>query len=286
MILRQTLSNLRNTDGGWGYYPDKQSRLEPTCWALLALARDAGTAVDAGVLDRWPRRRDWLIDAPGAGAPVNYAFNAVAGLTLLQDPAGVPATRPIATALATARGLELPQSVAIQQNNSLQAWPWIDQTFSWVEPTAWCLIFLKKCRAATGLTGVDERIRVGEQVLFDRVCAQGGWNYGSSNVYGQELYPFVPTSALGLLALQDHRDHPAAVRTLAFLRTQATSEPSAMALSMAAIGLRTFGAPADGVDHALSPAADFARSRGNVLGMAMSLYALADARDGMAAFAF
>jgi hypothetical protein len=105
-------------------------------------------------------------------------------------------------------------------------------------------------------------------------------------VYGQELYPFVPTSGLGLLALQDHRDQPAAVQTLAFLQTRATTERSAMALSMAAIALRRFGAPADAVEQALSPATDFAQSRGNVLGMAMGLYALSDARDDMAAFAF
>ena len=34
----------------------------------------------------------------------------------------------------------------LRQDNSLQAWSWIDQTFSWVEPTAWCLLFLKKLR--------------------------------------------------------------------------------------------------------------------------------------------
>jgi hypothetical protein len=32
------LSGASNTSGGWGYYRGKLSRIEPTCWALLALS--------------------------------------------------------------------------------------------------------------------------------------------------------------------------------------------------------------------------------------------------------
>ncbi len=35
--MRRALLSAANADGGWGYYPGKASRLEPTCWALLAL---------------------------------------------------------------------------------------------------------------------------------------------------------------------------------------------------------------------------------------------------------
>ena len=38
--LRQQLLDGRNADGGWGYYRGRVSRLEPTCWALLALGVD------------------------------------------------------------------------------------------------------------------------------------------------------------------------------------------------------------------------------------------------------
>ena len=34
----------------------------------------------------------------------------------------------------------------MRQDGSLQAWSWVDGTFSWVEPTAWCLLLLKKWR--------------------------------------------------------------------------------------------------------------------------------------------
>ena len=51
--------------------------------------------------------------------------------------------------------------------------------------------------------GADTRIRDGEAVLRDRVCVDGGWNYGNSNVFGKNLPAYIPTTAIALLALQD-----------------------------------------------------------------------------------
>jgi hypothetical protein len=45
--MRETLLSGTNPDGGWAYYHGHASRLEPTCWALLALHADA-----------WPTGRD------------------------------------------------------------------------------------------------------------------------------------------------------------------------------------------------------------------------------------
>ena len=33
-------------------------------------------------------------------------------------------------------------------SDALQGWPWIEDTFSWVEPTAFCLLALKRSRRA------------------------------------------------------------------------------------------------------------------------------------------
>src|SRR5215218_3279418 len=73
--LRDGLRAGRNADGGWGYYAGKASRLEPTCWALLALA-DADHSVLAG----WPLD-DGLLRERKDGE-VNFAFHARA-LTVL-----------------------------------------------------------------------------------------------------------------------------------------------------------------------------------------------------------
>ena len=283
--LREALLGLRNADGGWGYYPGKTSRLEPTCWALLALAREAGAPLDVTPLQKWPRDAGWLVDA--TGAPINYAFNALAALTLLQHPGGPALAAPIAAQLLRAKGVRLEQAAQLRQDNSLQAWPWIDQTFSWVEPTSWCLLLLKKLRQVPSSAPnpeANERIEVGERMLIDRACKTGGWNYGGSNVYGQELWAYVPTTALGLLAMQDRRDDPVVTKSLHFLQKDIGTERSAPALALALVCLRVFGVNAESFEQDLHTRLDLSRALGSTVALSSSLYALAGTRHGMAAF--
>jgi hypothetical protein len=284
--LQEALLRLRNADGGWGYYPGKSSRLEPTCWALLALARQAGAPVDIAPLQRWPRAANWLVDAPGT--PINYAFNALAALTLTQHPEGRALAAPVVTEIVRARGVRLEQATALRQDNSLQAWPWIDQTFSWVEPTAWCLLLLKKLRKdqpASLPAETAERISVGEQMLADRACKTGGWNYGGSNVYGQELWAYVPTTALALLAMQDRKSDPIVAKSLGYLQKDTGTERSAPALALAVMCLRVFGVDVASFEQDLVAKLDLSRTLGSTVALASSLYALAETRHGMAAFA-
>ena len=283
--LRDALTGLRNADGGWGYYPGKVSRLEPTCWALLALARHAGQPVDIEALRRWRRNAEWLVDTDGT--PINFAFNALAAITLLQHPTGVAQAQGLAAQLVKAKGVRLEPAVQLRQDNSLQAWSWIDQTFSWVEPTSWCLLLLKKIRKsaiAPANAPADERIQIGERMLIDRVCKTGGWNYGGSNVYGQELWAYVPTTALGLLAMQDRREDPVVVRSLQFLQQDIGTERSAPALALALVSLRVFGVKVDEFEADLMTKLDLSRSLGSTVALASSLYALAESRHGMEAF--
>ncbi len=46
------LRDRQNEDGGWGFHPEAESRVEPTCWALLALMQVASTAADREILER------------------------------------------------------------------------------------------------------------------------------------------------------------------------------------------------------------------------------------------
>jgi hypothetical protein len=281
--LLTALQEARNPDGGWGYYPHHDNRLEPTIWASLAIARHVEQAPDLTVLEHWRAKDGWLVEGPAID-PVNYAFNALAGLAFLERPEDIGRAGALGRLLIGAKGIALTQSPALRQDNSLQAWPWIDQTFSWVEPTAWCVLLLKKCHGVVELPGAADRIEVAERLIRDRSCKDGGWNYGSSNVYGQELYPYVPTTAITLLAMQDRRSDPVITRAVHYLAANATTEQSAMALALALIAGTIYGFPLDTVTLALTPAAEFSRTRGNVLGMAMSLYAQSKGPRATAAF--
>lgn len=281
--LRTLLLSRRNTDGGWAYIPGKASRLEPTCWALLALSQPKGAVEDLEVLRRWQRHDEWLVDV--AGAPINFTFNALAALTMLMSPAGVPAANRIATRLLDVRGLRFDQGKEIRQDNSLQAWPWIESTFSWVEPTSLCLLLMKKLRPALPAAAVADRIDIAERMLRDRACTVGGWNYGGSNVYGQELFPYVPTTALALLALQNHREDPIVVRARTWLQKEAASEPSAQSLALAQVALRIHKTSMPDGGRLLAEALANVSESSNTAGLAAGLYAMTRVTDGEIVFA-
>jgi hypothetical protein len=280
--LEAALLAARNPDGGWGYRAGKQSRIEPTSFALLALAA-GGSPVDAGVLARWPRESELLID-PAATHP-NIAFNAIAAVAAEYAPLAIPkvAARIVATLLEH-RGAELPRTEGIALDPTLQGWPWMGGTFSWVEPTSWCLLALKRWTRVRPSLAVSARIDQAERLLRDRVCRQGGWNYGNSQVLGQALEPYAATSAVGLLALQNAPDDPIVRRSCVSLRTLCATEQSGFALALSALAFRLLGEDSQDVDRALATLWEGTRFTGEIVATALALYVVNGASDRYEAF--
>ncbi len=275
--LADTLGRSRNIDGAWGYYPRKASRIEPTCWIALYLSHAENLNRD--VLDRasdWlasRQRADGFID-DATGVSPNLGFNGLAALAVRG--AGL-LPREHATRLLNAVGRTkgaISGKGPSRQDNTLQGWPWVDGTFSWIEPTSWCLLALKTSPALIATRQRLARIEEAERLLLDRVCQTGGWNYGNSNVLGKELNAYVPTTALALLALQDRRDHPSVQRSVEFLTRQRLAELSGMALSLTSICLRVYGVPASDVDERLAALAKRHAFFNNIHIGAMALYSL------------
>jgi len=269
----------RNADGGWGYYPHKKSRLEPTCWAVLAItsAGHDGSAA-GGALRQWPTRNGLLLER--AGGEPNYAFQ---GLALLALHAAAldhrDGNRALLDGLQRMKGLPLAHSTVNRQDNGIQGWSWIDDTFSWVEPTAWCLLALKTCAQPWQVRIDPVRIRDAERLLVDRSCRGGGWNYGNSNMLGKELAPYVPTTAVTLLALRDRRSESVVSEGLALLERHATSERSATALGLASRAMRAYGRDTTAVRAALQEQLPITVALGNHAAAGAALYALMDSDD-------
>ena len=244
-----------------------------------------------------------------AGAPPNQAFNALAALALLEDVSTAPLARPVVSNLLSAKGERYSNSDVSPEDATLQGWSWVDGTASWVEPTAWSLLLLKKLRNNGSLPREGTlRIEAGEQLLLDRVCSVGGWNYGNRQVYGHDLWPYVPTTALALLALQDRRDLSSVQRSLEQIQKDLLTERSALALALARVCLEVYGwqprRAGDGAAHespgseshagnvgverelARLAARDLETPGHNVLGRAMALYALSDSSRAPKIFSF
>jgi uncharacterized protein (DUF362 family) len=218
---RDALAGLACADGGWGYAPGQAAHLEPTCLALLALAANPArhaSAIEGGLsfLRRCAHDDDTYRlsgGRPEAAWPTALVLFVHA---VLGQPAEV---RRGAAALLGLRGrdLDLKEDQDVNDVDSrLIGWPWAEGNFSWVEPTAWAVLALKRAGQ-----GRHPRVPEGEKLLLDRVLEEGGVNYGNRRIFGITLEPIPGPTALLLLALQGHAADPRLGKSLAYLCGQA-----------------------------------------------------------------
>src|SRR6266851_9352302 len=101
---------------------------------------------------------------------------------------------------------------------SLTGWPWAEGNFSWVEPTAWACLALRRAGF-----GDHPRVQEGLKLLLDRALPEGGVNYGNRRIFGISLEPIPGPTALMLLALQGRNDDENVIKSVAYLQKQALS---------------------------------------------------------------
>lgn len=226
--------------GGWPYRPGTPPSPEPTCLGLMALAgvREAAAAREAAV--RWLESRmnaDGALTLAGDSQP-NWCTSLLAIVLTRLGVRSDLRDRAIHCLLVW-KGERTPQSQENILDGSLQGWPWAIGTFSWVEPTCYAMLALK----LTG-HGRDPRVAEAERLLLDRVCEDGGWNYGNRIIYGAALPGFLPTTALAAMALQDSTAaRPTVERGLAFLEKSMQDHKSALSLSLAILCFQIFSKP-------------------------------------------
>jgi hypothetical protein len=115
---------------------------------------------------------------------------------------------------------------------SIPGWSWTEGTFSWVEPTSLAILALSICGYAS-----HARVREGVRLLMDRQLSSGGWNYGNTIVYGQELYPQPGSSGMALTALAGQVEKKEIKRSLDYLKSQVVSCRTPLSLGWALFGL-------------------------------------------------
>lgn len=131
----------------------------------------------------------------------------------------------------------------LEMDTEIAGWPWIDRTFSWVEPTAMALLAL----AAAGLAQ-HPRARAGRALLFDRQLASGGWNYGNARAFGAELRPAPESTGLVLAALAGAAPESRVERSLARLRVDLPRLRTPLAFAWSLLAASAWGrrpAPAE-----------------------------------------
>src|ERR1044072_4493654 len=250
------LSRSQNRDGVWGAVFGKQSNTECTALGSMALL-SINISRDNHDLRR---AEEWLINSQnddgswpyGAGAKAPSWSTALAIIALHDS--NIEAERIIRAGdwILAQEGskpgilakliLALSfQKKAIHLNDDLIGWSWTPSSFSWVEPTSYCLIALKKIKSRLSAKAVKERVDQAELMIYDRMCEGGGWNYGNAAVYGDPLWPYPDITALALMALQDHRERNQNQVSLRILAKVAETTDSGLALGWSSICLSLYG---------------------------------------------
>ena len=254
--------------GGWSHN-GAQFATEPTAWALLALRSStwASIAKEQGFTALMSRRRSgglWPAVEDWTGA--NFWTTAIAVNALMILDAEPKTLASSVDALVHSRPLEASWLVRLKFRFSDRqvrfdptkyGWPWVPDTVSWVVPTSMVLITLERARRR-GLAGgseIDNRLRLGTEMLFDRACAGGGWNAGNSLVYGVPLRPHIDATAIALAALRPHYREPIVRNSLTWL-LGCVQCPSAYSLAWLILAVSTYREVRSDITPALAAARD------------------------------
>ncbi len=226
-------------EGGWGYLSDSTAAYpETTCYSLLAL-RDTPFPKEKSLA--WITElvnEDGQLILPEDDSPNWGTSHLVITLERLKV---LPEKKDASINWLLAWESQYTESKIedIELDSTLIGWPWISNTFSWVQPTAYAVLALK-------LSGLHAhpRVQEAETLLFDRTCPGGGWNFGNPVMLGRPVAPSIVETAITLLALQDLPKGTDEISSgISVLEDGLPKLPSALALALGILCLTVYERP-------------------------------------------
>ncbi len=207
------LRTTQNPDGGWGYFPGKQSWLEPTTYATLAL--DGAPGSDAALERAWKLVRSWQTQDGSwrpSGQVQGGTWVTAHGVTLasvrgVYDDNVRRSVDWMLSVVGAEHNLLMRAASALhllktKLDVSHAGWPWREGNAAWIEPTVHTLVALKKVAGKYRGAELERRVRDGEALVLSRRCSDGGWNCGNPNVLNFDLPSYPETTGLALVGLQ------------------------------------------------------------------------------------
>jgi hypothetical protein len=239
------LRRTQNPDGGWGYFPGKQSWAEPTAYAAMALHGEPAADRAWRLLKSW-RRPDGSYRPCTTVDIASWVTSLCITVAIARDEWSDSLKQSVHWLLGNAGAesdwwkvaLHRLGLVKMDRDISLKAWPWKPDDSSWVEPTSHALVALKQASVRYDSGSLRERVGAGEAQLMDVRAEDGGWNYGNRVALGMVLPSYPETTALALIGLQGRNDLGKAFDTAKRMLSQT---PSPLARAWLAIAMRLHG---------------------------------------------
>jgi len=228
-ILRRKIIARALPEGGFPSSPGGQYRPDASAWAILALT-SAGE--DQNLLEAARSRlaADQLEDGRicvSKNHPQAFWPTALAVLAWHNTPThGKSEQKGIDFLLQTSEKLCI----------SLRGWPWIGDTHSWVEPTSLVLMAFKVAGK-----GKHPRAEEGRRMLIDLQLENGGWNYGNTEIFGQQLRPMPESTGLALSALAGTTKRESVGKSLFYLKREMSRLETPLSFGWGCLGLSAWG---------------------------------------------
>jgi hypothetical protein len=226
--------------GGYADRAQGQFRVDATAWGILATE---ASGCDQDILEQ--HRSQLILEQGGDGRvrmshqhPESYWPTALAILAWQGSPAShVARDRAVqflldTTGVHSARKSDSPSA----HDTGLKGWPWIENTHSWVEPTATCMMALR----AAGHGGHD-RVQEAVRMVLNRQLPHGGWNAGNTIVFGKELHPMPEGTGTALAGLSGSVDEREVARSLEYLQGEVNRFRTPISLGWSLLGLAAWG---------------------------------------------
>lgn len=239
-IVETALASRLLADGGLADLPGGRFRVDATAWGILALRASGARQESLGPL------RGRLAQEQGADGrvwmdrnhPDAYWPTALAILAWQDSPANRLAQSRAIHFLLDASGVHYHRRPddPVAHNTFLKGWPWVAGTHSWIEPTALSVMALR----VTGF-GQHERVREAILMMLDRQLPHGGWNYGNTLVFGQELHPMPESTGAALAGLAGQVSQDKVARSLEYMLGEVGRLRTPLSLGWALLGLAAWG---------------------------------------------
>ncbi|MHC4133012.1 MAG: prenyltransferase/squalene oxidase repeat-containing protein [Planctomycetota bacterium] len=234
----ETIKARQLPQGGFSAIDNGIFRPDVTAWAAIAI-HVSGIKDDTLI-----KAQQRLTDSQYADGRLTVSENQhsalwptpLAILAWLNDPEFEQPRKKAINFLLTTYGTQSSNPPFIKHDGMLKGWSWNEQTHSWIIPTAITLMALRSCGY-----NKNERVQEGIKLLHDRQLPSGGWNYGNTVVFEQELKPIPECTGHALNALAGYAEYAQVAKSINYLNNQLASLKSPLSLSWAVLGLGAWG---------------------------------------------
>jgi len=234
-------------NGGFVSLKGEASRPDATAWAAIVL-RVAGVGLDLIDAARSQLVLDQFPDGRISIAPTHQESFWPTPLAVLAWQGAPSYLSPQERAIhylldTTGRHANRRRDEPIGHDPAILGWPWVRDTHSWVEPTALTLIALSVAGHAQ-----HPRVKEAARLLMDRQLRGGGWNYGNTTVFGQELRPDPESTGAALHALAGFVPYEEVQLSVQYLAKIVGRLRTPIALGWSLLGLQSWHAAPDKID--------------------------------------